>query len=200
MDALNHAMFAARSASRNQKIEIKSVGNNYSTENTAEIKDLKVKIHLLEQRLKVVERNLHTNGLDEVIPVVRYASLEQIIKVVCRYYNVTHADLCSRRRAKEIARLRLVAYYLCKTHTLRSYPEIGQRFGNKDHTCPLRGYRRIVLLRKSDHALHTQLIELDAIISRLVTPNGKSSTNGMFPHDGAVAGSPLLAAAPEKLK
>ena len=63
--------------------------------------------------------------------------IEDIQRIVARQYNVSRADLLSSRRTANVVRPRQVAMYLAKTLTLRSLPEIGRRFGGRDHTTVL---------------------------------------------------------------
>lgn len=69
--------------------------------------------------------------------------IEDIQRIVARQYNVSRADLLSSRRTANVVRPRQVAMYLAKTLTLRSLPEIGRRFGGRDHTTVLHAVRKI---------------------------------------------------------
>ena len=69
--------------------------------------------------------------------------IEDIQRVVARQYNVSRADLLSSRRTANVVRPRQVAMYLAKILTLRSLPEIGRRFGGRDHTTVLHAVRKI---------------------------------------------------------
>ena len=66
--------------------------------------------------------------------------------MVARQYNVSRSDLLSSRRTANVVRPRQVAMYLAKTLTLRSLPEIGRRFGGRDHTTVLHAVRKIEAL------------------------------------------------------
>ncbi len=79
--------------------------------------------------------------------------IEDIQRVVARQYNVSRSDLLSSRRTANVVRPRQVAMYLAKTLTLRSLPEIGRRFGGRDHTTVLHAVRKIEALVGSDTAL-----------------------------------------------
>ena len=72
--------------------------------------------------------------------------IEDIQRVVARQYNVSRSDLLSSRRTANVVRPRQVAMYLAKTLTLRSLPEIGRRFGGRDHTTVLHAVRKIEAL------------------------------------------------------
>jgi len=79
--------------------------------------------------------------------------IEDIQRVVARQYNVSRSDLLSSRRTANVVRPRQVAMYLAKTLTLRSLPEIGRRFGGRDHTTVLHAVRKIEALVTKDIAL-----------------------------------------------
>jgi chromosomal replication initiator protein len=76
--------------------------------------------------------------------------IEDIQRVVARQYNVSRSDLLSSRRTANVVRPRQVAMYLAKVLTLRSLPEIGRRFGGRDHTTVLHAVRKIENLAGND--------------------------------------------------
>jgi chromosomal replication initiator protein len=86
--------------------------------------------------------------------------IEDIQRVVARQYNVSRADLLSSRRTANVVRPRQVAMYLAKVLTLRSLPEIGRRFGGRDHTTVLHAVRKIENLAGSDSALAEEIESL----------------------------------------
>ena len=83
--------------------------------------------------------------------------IEDIQRIVARQYNVSRADLLSSRRTANVVRPRQVAMYLAKTLTLRSLPEIGRRFGGRDHTTVLHAVRKIENLVNIDTALAEEI-------------------------------------------
>jgi len=83
--------------------------------------------------------------------------IEEIQRIVARQYNVSRADLLSSRRTANVVRPRQVAMYLAKTLTLRSLPEIGRRFGGRDHTTVLHAVRKIENLVNNDTALAEEI-------------------------------------------
>jgi chromosomal replication initiator protein len=83
--------------------------------------------------------------------------IEDIQRVVARQYNVSRADLLSSRRTANVVRPRQVAMYLAKTLTLRSLPEIGRRFGGRDHTTVLHAVRKIENLVGNDTTLAEEI-------------------------------------------
>jgi chromosomal replication initiator protein len=86
--------------------------------------------------------------------------IEDIQRVVARHYNVSRGDLLSARRTANVVRPRQVAMYLAKTMTLRSLPEIGRRFGGRDHTTVLHAVRKIELLIGNDQTLADEVESL----------------------------------------
>ena len=87
----------------------------------------------------------------------RRVRIEDIMKFVSRHYNVTRTDLLSARRTRTIVRPRQIAMYLAKTMTPRSLPEIGRRFGGRDHTTVLHAVRKIEGERAKDEKLSEEL-------------------------------------------
>jgi chromosomal replication initiator protein len=83
--------------------------------------------------------------------------IEDIQRIVARQYNVSRADLLSSRRTANVVRPRQVAMYLAKLLTLRSLPEIGRRFGGRDHTTVLHAVRKIENLVNNDTALAEEI-------------------------------------------
>jgi chromosomal replication initiator protein len=86
--------------------------------------------------------------------------IEDIQRIVARQYNVSRADLLSSRRTANVVRPRQVAMYLAKVLTLRSLPEIGRRFGGRDHTTVLHAVRKIETLAGNDTALAEEIESL----------------------------------------
>jgi chromosomal replication initiator protein len=83
--------------------------------------------------------------------------IEDIQRVVARQYNVNRSDLLSSRRTANVVRPRQVAMYLAKVLTLRSLPEIGRRFGGRDHTTVLHAVRKIEHLIGTDSTLADEI-------------------------------------------
>jgi chromosomal replication initiator protein len=87
----------------------------------------------------------------------RRIKIEEIQRIVARQYNVSRADLLSSRRTANVVRPRQVAMYLAKLLTLRSLPEIGRRFGGRDHTTVLHAVRKIENLVNTDSSLAEEI-------------------------------------------
>lgn len=80
----------------------------------------------------------------------RKVTMDEIMRKTCDYYNVRMSDLLSPKRSRNIARPRQMAMWLAKHLTQRSYPEIGKRFGNRDHTTVIHAVRKIEELKAQD--------------------------------------------------
>ena len=83
----------------------------------------------------------------------RRITIEEIQKKVAEHFNIRMSDMHSARRARAVARPRQVAMYLAKQLTSRSLPEIGRKFGGRDHTTVMHALRKIDELRQQDIAL-----------------------------------------------
>jgi chromosomal replication initiator protein len=83
--------------------------------------------------------------------------IEDIQKLVASHFNVSRADILSSRRTANVVRPRQIAMYLSKVLTLRSLPEIGRRFGGRDHTTVLHAVRKIDALAGNDSVLSEEI-------------------------------------------
>ena len=83
----------------------------------------------------------------------RRVSIEEIQKRVAEHFNIRQSEMASERRARAVARPRQIAMYLAKQLTSRSLPEIGRKFGGRDHTTVLHAVRKIEELKETDAAL-----------------------------------------------
>ena len=83
--------------------------------------------------------------------------IEDIQKLVATHFNVSRADILSSRRTANVVRPRQIAMYLSKALTLRSLPEIGRRFGGRDHTTVLHAVRKIDGLAAKDATLSEEI-------------------------------------------
>lgn len=94
----------------------------------------------------------------------RRVTVDQIQKTVAEHYQLKQADLISERRARVVARPRQVAMWLAKQITTRSLPDIGRRFGGRDHTTVLHAVRRIESLKAEDPMIAR---DLDVLLRKL---------------------------------
>ena len=94
----------------------------------------------------------------------RKVTVDEIQKAVADHYLLKQSDLLSERRTRAVARPRQLAMYLAKSLTTRSYPDIGRRFGGRDHTTVLHAVRRIEALRAEDPIIAA---DLEAVTRKL---------------------------------
>lgn len=91
-------------------------------------------------------------------------SIESIQKTVADYYKLNISDLKSPRRVKSLAFPRQIAMYLCKKHVRSSFPEIGGKFGGKDHTTVMHACRKIERLLENDARIQNDIAILERTI------------------------------------
>ncbi len=126
-------------------------------------RDLEAAVTRLMHHSQFYKKAVTTDLADEVIRDLvrptdpRRIRVEDILRVVSKHYGVTRADLLSSRRTANVVRPRQIAMYLAKVLTLRSLPEIGRRFGGRDHTTVLHAVRKIEGLVQGDKALAEEI-------------------------------------------
>jgi len=94
----------------------------------------------------------------------RRVSIEDIQRHVADYFNLRLSDMLSARRSRAVARPRQIAMYLAKQLTTRSLPEIGRKFGGRDHTTVMHAVKRITELRQIDSSLEDDLQHLSRML------------------------------------
>lgn len=95
----------------------------------------------------------------------RRIKIEDILRIVSRHFGVSRGDLLSQRRHRSVVWPRQIGMYLAKQLTHRSLPEIGRRFGNRDHTTVLHAIRKIEGVIAGDANLRDEIDELKKLIS-----------------------------------
>jgi chromosomal replication initiator protein len=120
---------------------------------------LAVKGELLGRPLDLT---LAKESLQAVLPPADNATtVEDIQRAVCEYFNIRIADLKGKRRHRAVSLPRMVAMYLCRQRLGVSFPEIGQRFGGKDHTTVMSAVRKINGLVDSDDHIRNAVEAID---------------------------------------
>ena len=94
----------------------------------------------------------------------RRVTVDEIQKATAEHFGLKQADLLSERRTRAVARPRQAAMWICKQLTTRSLPDIGRRFGGRDHTTVIHAVRRIEELRAGDPRLAQ---DLEVLIRKL---------------------------------
>ena len=109
--------------------------------------------------------DLAKDALRDILNVAnRQITVENIQKTVAEFFKLKISDMHSRRRTRNVARPRQVAMALAKDLTQMSLPEIGEAFGNRDHTTVLHACRTIASLRKQDSVMNRDYLVLEQVI------------------------------------
>ncbi len=124
---------------------------------TSNVRELEGALNRLVAHANLFGRPVTLEGAQEVLHDIlrahdRRVTIEEIQKRVAEHYNIRLTDMSSPRRARNVARPRQVAMYLAKQLTSRSLPEIGRRFGGRDHTTVMHAVSRVAELMQADAA------------------------------------------------
>lgn len=97
----------------------------------------------------------------------RKLSVDQIMRTVASHFDITVADMKGKRRTRAISEPRQVAMYLARKHTNHSYPELGRRFGGKDHTTVLAACQKLTeLVDMGDNDFAHWIADLESMLIR----------------------------------
>ena len=91
-------------------------------------------------------------------------TVELVQKTVSKYYKIKESTIKGKKRVKSIVFPRQIAMYLCRELTEDSFPEIGAKFGGKDHTTVMYAWRKIAEQAKKDEFLSNELKELESLL------------------------------------
>ncbi|MBL4907212.1 MAG: chromosomal replication initiator protein DnaA [Sneathiella sp.] len=122
---------------------------------TSNVRELEGALNRVLAYSDLVGRDVTLESTQEVLRDLlrandRRITIEEIQKRVAEHFNIRMSDMHSARRARAVARPRQVAMYLAKQLTSRSLPEIGRKFGGRDHTTVMHAVRKIDELREED--------------------------------------------------
>jgi chromosomal replication initiator protein len=137
---------------------------------TANVRELEGALNRVAAQATLVGRAITLEIAQEVLQDLlraheRRITIEEIQKRVAEHYRLRMADMLSARRARAVARPRQVAMYLAKQLTPRSLPEIGRKFGGRDHTTVMHAIRRIDELRAVDAVLNEDIEQLRRLLT-----------------------------------
>jgi chromosomal replication initiator protein len=122
---------------------------------TSNVRELEGALNRLAAHVNLVGRAVSLETIQEVLHDLlrssdRRVTIEEIQKRVAEHYNIKVSDMHSARRSRAVARPRQVAMYLSKQLTPRSLPEIGRKFGGRDHTTVMHACRKVEELKAAD--------------------------------------------------
>jgi chromosomal replication initiator protein len=136
---------------------------------TSNIRELEGALNRVVAHATLVGRPVTLETTQEVLADLlrsndRRVTVEEIQKKVADYYHIKVADMHSARRSVAVARPRQVAMFLAKQLTTKSLPEIGRKFGGKDHTTVMHAVKRIQELAHQDSDLADSLVRLTKML------------------------------------
>ncbi len=122
---------------------------------TSNVRELEGALNRIGAYAKLVGRPVTLENTQDVLHDIlrandRKVTIEEIQKRVAEHFNIRLSEMYSARRARAVARPRQVAMYLSKQLTARSLPEIGRKFGGRDHTTVMHAVRKVDELRSLD--------------------------------------------------
>jgi chromosomal replication initiator protein len=125
---------------------------------TSNVRELEGALNRVIAHAQLVGREIGLEMVQDVLHDVlraseRRVSIEEIQKRVAEHFNIKVSDMHSARRARAVARPRQVAMFLAKQLTTHSLPEIGRKFGGRDHTTVMHAVRKIEELHGTDPSL-----------------------------------------------
>jgi chromosomal replication initiator protein len=125
---------------------------------TSNVRELEGALNRIVANMQLVGRDITLESAQEELHDLlrsreRRVTIDEIQRRVAEHFNVRFAEMTSSRRARIVARPRQVAMYLSKQLTSRSLPEIGRKFGGRDHTTVMHAVRRIEELKETDPVL-----------------------------------------------
>ncbi|MCI0575884.1 MAG: chromosomal replication initiator protein DnaA [Chloroflexi bacterium] len=111
-----------------------------------------------------IDGHLASLALSDLVHKPEKVTVEQVFEIVASYYHVTVDGLRSNSRSRTVAFPRQMAMYLARTETGLSFPQIGERLGNRDHTTVLYGYEKISDLVETDTNIRRDILEIKATL------------------------------------
>jgi chromosomal replication initiator protein len=125
---------------------------------TSNVRELEGALNRIIANMQLVGREITLESAQEELRDLvrsheRRVTIDEIQRRVAEHFNIKLAEMTSDRRARVVARPRQVAMYLAKQLTTRSLPEIGRKFGGRDHTTVMHAMRKIEELTLTDPVL-----------------------------------------------
>ena len=138
---------------------------------TSNVRELEGALNRVSAHAQLVGRDITLETSQELLHDLlraydRRITIEEIQRKVAEHFNVKVSDMGSARRTRSVARPRQVAMYLAKNLTSRSLPEIGRRFGNRDHTTVMHAVRKVEELLDTDPSFAEDVALLRRILER----------------------------------
>ncbi len=155
---------AAEACSDTKGLEISDIVLAFLSERLTESgRELEGAVHRLRASYQLTDEPVTLETAEQIVRDLmrgaepRRVRIDDILRTVSKHYGVNRGDLLSGRRNRSIVRPRQIGMYLAKLLTSRSLPEIGRRFGNRDHTTVLHAIRKIEQLMSDDNQLREEI-------------------------------------------
>ena len=137
---------------------------------TSNVRELEGAMNRVAAHANLVGREITVEGTQEVLRDLlrandRRVTVEEIQKKVAEHFAIKLSEMHSARRARVVARPRQIAMYLCKTLTTKSLPEIGRKFGGRDHTTVMHAVKKIEEIMTTDSSMLEDVNLLKRLIS-----------------------------------
>lgn len=137
---------------------------------TSNVRELEGALNRLAAYTTLVQKPITIDSVYEVLSDVirasnRQVSIGEIQRQVAQHFNIRVDEMHSKRRSKNIVHPRQIAMYLAKHMTSSSYPEIGQKFGGRDHTTVMHGVAKIEKVSQEDPAVMDDIKILKTLLS-----------------------------------
>ena len=137
---------------------------------TSNVRELEGALNRLAAYTTLVQKPITIDSVYEVLSDVirasnRQVSIGEIQRQVAQHFNIRVDEMHSKRRSKNIVHPRQIAMYLAKHMTSSSYPEIGQKFGGRDHTTVMHGVAKIEKAMQEDPAVMDDIKILKTLLS-----------------------------------
>jgi chromosomal replication initiator protein len=111
---------------------------------------------------RVIDADFARDALGAQLPrLEKQTTVEDVQRAACEYFNIRLGDLKSHRRHRAVSFPRMVAMYVCRQRLKLSYPELGDRFGGKDHTTVMSAVRKIGGLADKDEQVRTAIAAIE---------------------------------------
>jgi chromosomal replication initiator protein len=132
------------------------------------IRELEGALVLVAGQSKIKGQNLTSQEIKDLLKKntrpQKNITITQVIKTIANFYNVEEKSLFEKTRKKEIVKPRQVAMYLLREDMRLSYPYVGQKFGQMDHTTIIYAFRKISEMIKKDEKLNQEIINIRNIL------------------------------------
>jgi len=131
--------------------------------NVRELEGALTRLHALSSLQRIpISMDLANSALTPLLrPKKIHVTLEDIQRVVSEHFNIKVSEMISKRRTKNLSFPRHVAMYLCRKHTTCSYPEIGSKFGGRDHSSVIHAANVVTAKVKDSAELRDQIVTIE---------------------------------------